>query len=80
MMRMTLEMAWSIASQREILGGKRLIDYLDADDFIAAELIVDHSLSHKIILSKATAKDVMEQARRTRKLLKSHGHLLWSLF
>ena len=31
-------------------------------------------------LSEATAKDVMEQARRTRKLLKSHGHLLWSFF
>ena len=72
-------MAWSIASQREILGGKTLVLWkghamLDAEGFNAVELT--HN-SFDRILSEATAKDVMEQARRTRKLLKTHGHLLW---
>ena len=40
---MTLEMAWSIASQREILGGKTLVLWkghamLDAEGFNAVEL------------------------------------------
>lgn len=75
---MTLGMAWSIASQREILGGKRLIDYLDADDFSAADLIVDHSLSHKKFylrrLQRMSWNKLVEQESYSSPMVTCCGH------